>query len=82
MRMVRFMVVPMILLFVILSVVEISILVRKKYIRDIFIFLILMAIALIYSISGVSDWYFPGPSSLPETLFNPLSRLVFPNHGE
>lgn len=68
-------------LFLAASAAEISVLVKRKYIRDIPVFLILMAIALTYGISGVTDWNFYSPSALVEMVFKPLSELVFPSPG-
>lgn len=69
----------MVLLFLLVSTVEVSVLVKKKLIRDVFVFLILMAVALTYAISGVTKWDFPAPSALAEMIFMPLSRLFFPS---
>lgn len=76
------MAIQVVLLFLLLSVIEVSVLLKRKLIREIFVFLVLMAIALTYSISGVSNRHFPGPSALVETVFKPLSQLVFPRGGE
>lgn len=71
-----------ILIFAALTVIETVILIKRKYIRDVFVLLILMAIALVYSISGVTDWNFPGPPTLDEMLFKPISQLVFPRRAQ
>ncbi len=71
-----------ILIFAALAAIETAVLIKKKYIRDIFVLLVLMAIALIYSISGVTDWNFPGPPTFDEMLFKPISQLVFPSRAQ
>lgn len=71
-----------VVLFLMLSAIEVSILIKKKYIKDIPLFLFLMVFALAYSISGVTDWNLSPPSALVEQAFKPLSELVFPAPGQ
>lgn len=76
------MVIPVVILYILLSAVEVTVLAKAKLIKEIFVFLVLMGIALTYSIDGVTDWNFPPPSDLAETVFKPLSQLVFPAGGK
>lgn len=50
---------------------------KQKEYKEIIIYIMLMAFALIYAISGLTDWDFPAPDKLTEMIFDPLSNFIF-----
>lgn len=53
---------------------------KEKQYKESAVYTVLMAFALIYAISGLTDWDFPTPSELTEIIFDPISDLVFNAH--
>lgn len=53
---------------------------KKKQYKEIPVYFVLMAFALIYAISGLTDWDFPSPGKLTEIIFEPFSNYVFSAH--
>ena len=50
---------------------------KKKQYKEASVYLALMAFALIYAISGLTEWDFPAPDKLTEMIFKPFSNYVF-----
>ena len=50
---------------------------KKKRYKEAAVYFVLMAFTVIYAISGLTDWDFPAPDKLAETIFSPLSDFVF-----
>lgn len=68
-----------VLLFIIFVSVQIPGFFKKKLFRELIVFLMITAFALVYSISGLTDWHLPGPAKLAEIIFKPVSQIIFNN---
>ncbi len=66
--------------FVAVAVLQIVYFIKKKQYKEIPVYSVLMAFAMIYAISGLTDWDFPAPGEIIEKVFEPLSNFVFNAH--
>ncbi|NLM10218.1 MAG: hypothetical protein GX213_05470 [Clostridiaceae bacterium] len=66
-----------IIITVIYSLFQIAYYIRKKYIKEIFLFLVLTSVSVLYLIAFVKDINVPKPVDIVEFIFNPVSRLIF-----
>lgn len=66
--------------FVAVAALQIVQLFKKKQYKEIPVYSVLMAFAMIYAISGLTDWDFPAPGEIIEKIFEPLSDFVFNAH--
>lgn len=69
-------------LFVIIGFISVSALqiihfYKKKQYGEIAVYSVLMASALVYAISGLTDWDFPAPTKIAEMIFEPFSDYIF-----
>lgn len=53
---------------------------KKKQYKESAVYIVLMAFAMVYAISGLTDWDFPSPGKLAEMVFEPISNYVFNAH--
>ena len=69
-----------ILIFIIVAVVQVPGFIKHKEYKEMGLYLFIMFFALLYAISGVTDWDFPDPTDAVDKIFDPISRLIFPDH--
>lgn len=65
--------------FAIFLVIQVSSLVKSKLYKEMLVCIVITTFALIYAVSGVTEWDFPAPGKLAEIVFYSISHIVFPN---
>lgn len=59
------------------SILQIIYYIRKRYIKEIFVFLVLIFISVFYMIGSIKDFKAPVPTDIIEFIFRPVSELFF-----
>jgi len=66
----------LVLLFGVILLMEVPGLVRRRMYRELAAFLVLLAVAMVYSLGLALHWSLPNPARITEALFRPVNWFL------